>query len=91
MNTRDAIPWHRGAKAAAAVTVVLLGVFLINILLGFARATYGLDVAPFLGKVAEFLTLFLSAAAFGATTWLRERARDRRTGTAGDQDPGEEL
>lgn len=74
MSIRDRVARLNRSDVFAAIAALSFVIFLINIILDFGRGRMGLDIAPFFGRVAEFLMLLLSAAAFAVATMLYEYA-----------------
>ena len=52
----------KGGKAALFTFYLLFAIYFINVLIGKAKVSYGLDL-PHLGNVAEFLLLFIACVA----------------------------
>jgi len=62
-------------KAALTTCYVLFALYFINVLLGKAHISYGLNV-PHLGSVAEFLLLFSASISLVVAALKRETAEN---------------
>jgi len=54
--------YGKGEKFALFTFYLLFAIYFINVLIGKAKVSYGLDL-PHLGNVAEFLLLFIACVA----------------------------
>lgn len=61
----------KGGKGALITFFLLFTLYFINILVGKAKVTYGLDL-PHLGNVAEFLLLFVACVSLIVAALNRE-------------------
>ncbi len=61
----------KGGKGALITFFLLFALYFINVLVGKAKVTYGLNL-PHLGNVAEFLLLFVACVALIVAALKRE-------------------
>jgi len=72
----------RRARLLMAVCALLFLLFCLNVLLGKARISFGLDLPFLLHDVPEFLLLLSAALFFTLATLAREKAVGSRDGPA---------
>jgi len=72
----------RRARLLMAVCALLFLLFCLNVLLGKARISFGLDLPFLLRDVPEFLLLLSAALFFTLATLAREKAVGSRDGPA---------
>ena len=75
----------KGGKGALITFFLLFTLYFINILVGKAKVTYGLDL-PHLGNVAEFLLLFVACVSLIVAALKREASEmNSSSETKGDE------
>jgi len=74
----------RRARLLMAVAALLFALFALNVLLGKARVTFGLDLPFLLNDVSEFLLLLLAALFFTLAALAREKAVGSRAAVDGE-------
>ena len=75
----------KGGKAALFSFYFLFALYFINVLVGKAKVTYGLNL-PHLGNVAEFLLLFVACVSLIVAALRREASEmNSSSETKGDE------
>ena len=75
----------KGGKGALMTFFLLFTLYFINVLVGKAKVTYGLNL-PHLGNVAEFLLLFVACVALIVAALKREASEMKSSNeTKGDE------
>ena len=74
----------KGGKGALFTFFLLFAIYFLNVLVGKAKVSYGLNL-PHLGNVAEFLLLSLACVALIVAALKKEAAENKSsTETKGD-------
>ncbi len=75
----------KGGKVALIIFYSLFALYFINVLVGKATVSYGMNL-PHLGNVAEFLLLSVACVALIVAALKREAAENKSTNeTKGDE------
>lgn len=77
------LPSARRSRLLMAACLLLFSLFCLNVLLGKARSSFGLDIGFLLPDVPEFLLLLMSALFFTLAALAREKAVGSRDGSSG--------
>jgi len=75
----------KGGKSALMTFFLLFAIYFVNVLVGKAKVTYGLNL-PHLGNVAEFLLLFAACVSLIVAALKREASEMKSSNkTKGDE------